>query len=213
MKQVNEGTNPLTVLIESTTTDEDCDYLIIQRKGEAIQGPLLPAGRCLGTIFFEVKAGDDPESIMDLLATSEPIETTVSGSFFQTAKNLTCKDKDSMIKNEKMWILGQIKVNFSVDKEVSRPHYLFKVVQMSIHQGHKTAQVEALLLTPRVEDTDGPPEAGTYRAWGFTEATSITEIERMSEYEASKFRVVSRMPRTIFSLDVNNTAKRTSFKY
>jgi hypothetical protein len=213
MKQVNDGTNPLTVLIEATPTDEACDYHIIQYKGEAIQNPVLPASRALGTIIYEVEPENNSRSIMNLLATSNKIETEVSDSFFQKAKSLTCEGKDCMVENEEMWILGRIEVELPVDKEVPKPQYLVKVVQMFIHQGHKTAHIEALLLAPRVENTNGPLEAGTYTAWGFTEATSMEEIDCMSKKDASDFRIVSRMERKLFSLDVNNTAKRTSFEY
>ena len=296
MHQVDQGPNPLTVLVESVTTEETSDFIVVQRKGEAIRNPIVPASRSAKTIIYEIKAEDEMSSIMELLATCEDIPMSVSNTYFQKARSLDREGKNLMIENNTMWVLGQIKVEFSL---VSKAQYLIQVVHIDMHQGHKTACVQALLLAPRVADTgetapadalnaseaaseagpvDPPPaseaaseagpvdpphaseavsevgpamppnasaaaseagpieppqaleaaseaasqaapvaphdasEADNWKTWGFTEVTPMSEIETMSKTSHS-FRLVSKMAPTMFSLDVNNTAKSTTFEF
>jgi hypothetical protein len=68
LEQTDTGTNPLTIVIKSATTEDASQYTLIQRKGEAIRNPLLPASRALPTIFYEIEAGDNLNSTMEFLA-------------------------------------------------------------------------------------------------------------------------------------------------
>jgi hypothetical protein len=213
MEDVNHGTNPLTVLIKSVTTEDDYDYHILQHGGEAFEDPILPASRCLGTIIYTVQPENDGTSSMNLLATSEPIMTSVSERYFQTANSFTHEDKDRMMAADKMWILGSIELDLPPGANLPASQLLVQVVQTVIHQGHKTANVEALLLTQRVADTEARPDSDAWKDWDFTEKTSLDKIVGMSENDTSKFRIVSRMEKTILSLDVYNTSKNAEFLY
>jgi hypothetical protein len=210
MEKMDRGTNPLTVLVESAITEVESDYLILQYKGEAVSNPVLPASKSSGTIVYTVVPEDDETSTMDLLATSEPITTSVSGRYFQTASSMTPKEKDCMMAANKMWVLGRIELKLPRKADLPKSQLLVQVVHTIINQGHKTAHVEALLLAQR--DTEAHADPDAWKSWGFTESTSLDEIVRRSE-AGGKYRLESRMPKTIFSLDVYNTAKDAEFEY
>jgi hypothetical protein len=212
MKDVNHGTNPLTVLIESVTAEDDSDYHILQHKGEAFEDPVLLASRASGTIVYTVQPENDSTSRMNLLATNEPITTSVSERYFQTANSFTHEDKVRMMATDKMWILGSIELDLSRGADLPASQLPVEVEQTVIHQGHKTAHVAALLLTQRFADTEAIPDPDAWKDWDFTEKTSLDKIIRMSEDATCKFRIVSRMEKNILSLDVYNTSKNAEFR-
>jgi hypothetical protein len=223
VNDMTHGINNLTVLLESPKTDDTLEYIVVQRKGEAIHDPVIPASRSFRTILYEVKPGDDhtsTRSTIELLATSEDIAFAVSDAHYQVAKSLGRAEKEELIQQKKMWSLGEIVIDLSTLNgsdahclESLESKCLVHAVRIEIHQGRRTAHVEAALLVSSAvgHPVDSGVDSKDWSTWGFNESTSIGDIKKMSK-GGSNFHVRCTMEPTMFSLDVYNIANHTTFE-
>jgi hypothetical protein len=222
VNDMTHGINNLTVLLESRKIDDTLEYIVVQRKGEAIQDPVMSASRSLRTILYEVETGHNhtQTSTIRLLATSEDIAFAVSDSHYQVAKSLGWAETEELIQQKKMWLLGDLVIDLSsLNGRGPLPFapFVFKclvhAVRIEIHQGRRTAHVEAALLASL--EVDPPVDSGVdsddWTTWGFNESTSLSDIKKMSK-DGDNFHAWTSIEPTMFSLDVYNIANHTTFE-
>ncbi|KAF2022794.1 hypothetical protein EK21DRAFT_119384 [Setomelanomma holmii] len=135
--------DPLTILLESCCKDDSSEYIVVQIKGERVHDPVLPADWSQGTIFYELTPGEKA-SVVKLLATREDLPVRVTNAHMLVAELLA---KDTFIDTKSLWIVGESVVQLAQPATPSSDLYLVQVVNIQIHQGHQTAQAEALLLS------------------------------------------------------------------
>jgi hypothetical protein len=201
ISHVHEGTNSLTTLLE--TSDQ---YIVLQQKGEAVEHPVIPASRSIGTILYEVEPGQD-NPIYELFATSENLSLKVSDEHYQVAE---LDDRQRLMAEKKLWSIGKIEIKMPPpDLSLDRT-YLVLAVRIRLQQNSQAAQGEAILLAPNEEACRrAGADVKDFRTWKITESMTIDLIRESAE--TGLFEVVFEMPRTWFSLDMDNVENETIF--
>jgi hypothetical protein len=174
--------NKLTVVIESSPTEEDRELIVLQRKGEFTEDPVVPPSRSCGTIIYDIKDGGDHVSKLQLKASTADVLLTVTRKHYQVTSDLS-----------QFVLVGNLEVDLSEAKR-SRSKYLVQAGRVSVHQGRNTASAQAILLRPK----RWAPHDWT--DWGLKESMSINDMKACADKPDSKFTVVATMDERIYSV-------------
>ncbi|KAH7070878.1 hypothetical protein FB567DRAFT_612923 [Paraphoma chrysanthemicola] len=177
--------NKFSVFIDSFNNRDTNELIILQRRDEATENPVLPAARSLNTIFYEIEVGTDRNSSHNLRISVNDIPLSVNDRSYQVA---------SVPNTGGLRLLDTITLD--INDPIEKPKMLnLEVVEIHLHEGHGTAIVSALLLRPRTnDDTD-------WTSWGIHESMSVDEIGRMALRTDSRFHEIARMAKKVFPLD------------
>lgn len=187
---------PYTVLLEVNQTDNEEEYIIINKKGECMSEPVVPASRARSTILFDIEVGDDHvdnTSSLRLLGTLADLKTKVSAYHYQTA---------DLSRKHETWVLADIKLPITHSRHAD---YLAQAVELHVDLLAEAVIVQAVLLAPK--DSTGTKMDD----WELSEATTIDSILARGREPGALFDVVSSMPKTAFTLDVDNVSDETHF--
>lgn len=185
--------NKLTVVLESASAEGQAERILMQRRGEPCERPIVPASRNIRTTFYEIETGAEKRSRHELYATTEDTKVSVNDSHFQVVTNK--HDELKLIK------LGTIEVDFGQTIEHNPSQWMLEAVDITLNEGHGTARAEAVLLAPKIADDK------EWRSWGVKESMSVEDLRSHASDTDCRYSVIAVMEARLFCFDFDSIAE------